>query len=60
MNEVQNMDEPHRNLLNIWVFDRGNLLCFGEKGIKNYGTKVIDPYDMCITFPYDAECANGN
>jgi hypothetical protein len=20
----------------------------------------IDPYDMCITFPYDAECANGN
>ena len=40
MNEVQNMDEPHQNLLNIWLFDRGNLLGFGEKDIKNDGTKV--------------------
>jgi hypothetical protein len=41
MNEVQNMDESHRNLLNIWVFDkRGNLLGFGENGKKNYSTKV--------------------
>ena len=36
MYEVQNMDEPYRNLLNIWVFDTGkNLLGFGEKGKKN-------------------------
>jgi hypothetical protein len=42
MNEVQNLDEPLRNLLNIWVFEKGgNILGFGEKGRKNYGTKVV-------------------
>ena len=41
MNKVQNMDEPHWNLLSIRVFDTGgNLLGFGEKGRKNYGTNV--------------------
>jgi hypothetical protein len=79
---VQNMDEPHRNLLNIWVFDKGgDLLGFGMKGrkmvrtIANHLYKLhkasyfcgkltnqvfIVPYDICITFPYDAKCANGN
>ena len=41
MNEVQNTDEPQRNLLNIRVFDEGgNLLGFVEKAKKNYSTKV--------------------
>jgi hypothetical protein len=30
MNEMQNMDEPHRNLLNILVFDKGEI----DKGLN--------------------------
>jgi hypothetical protein len=34
MNEVQNMDEPHRNLLNIWLFDKGKSTRFCREGQK--------------------------
>jgi hypothetical protein len=34
MNEVQNMDEPHRNLLKIWVFDKGKSTRFPRERQK--------------------------